>query len=1378
MNQVTIFRNAIDPLDHETTHVKDVCAHLKKTFGKWPDTAKIYHERIDATHDVTPHCEFDIDHLQKLNGHFFVVVWPEDPITILVVVAIVVAAVAIGAAFLLRPSTQGQPESSPNNQLASRQNKARPNERIPDIVGTVRSTPDLLAFPYRTFQNNQEVETCFMGIGRGAYTIIDCKDDQTPINEIAGEFVAVYPPGNSPNSAVPAPQTTFGIAPAIVPQVVSVQQSNAVNGQLVRATNSGQVEAADNVAFGYGGTILTNDSNLDFTEYFVASTMAAPSFISIYANDDNINASDPAEHVHSVSLAGTYEILSVTSSEIVLSNPAAVNSNWNILATFSGQQSTFHHSFKMTSQASFSDGPFIINVPNCDEVWANFVAQSGLYYVDSGGTQHKLTITIQMDVQAIDSTLTPFGDIISGSINVVGSATDRVTCGSTLKLKLPHRGPVQVTVKRVTPLGTNTSYSYSQDIQWRDLYAVSYIGGPGTAQVESALGIGSLVGAFTDGSGAVIKTLAIGAGATYKVPTGATQLQLGIDDDKFADNTGSFNVTVTGPTSWTGTVDGKAMPWNTGGNPSFPFGIADGSAPVVALTGLTAGNTVAVKVNSGTVSVFSGFGSWGGNGDPSVITASLRGTTGTLFPTAYMLTSAGVQADIDFGNITTVLAITAVTPDALTIKSRKINLLVTRNLPTWNRNATTPAFTGSIPTNNAADIFCAMALDPFIGRRNIVELDVPGIYAVADSAYMGSGRTDGEIATYFGTFLMTEFCYTFDDSKVSFEESASYIAQAIDCIAFRSASKIGLSFEKLTPDSTILYNHRNKLPKSETRTVSFGTLNDNDGVNYDYVDPNAPNYPTVDTTLTLYFPVDQSAVNPKKVTSIGVRNPVQAKINGWRLYNKILFANTQTEFDATHEAALSIVNDRILVADNTRTGTQDGDIHAVDGLTITTSQPNDLPGSVAASNDPANWSVPQGAATMTRSRPLGNWFNGVLWSNPGVPLGMPSDAVITGIYPVIVLSAHHDQASTYFRYGPDQNLAFTSSTETFTNPSDPDNTTFSSTLFYGPNLGTDLSVLEGQQILMLLNASLFLDGLSDSATASAVGFAVYYTSATPSIDTRIAAPFAVTSGLAWSLPLAVSTTGVTGTGTATGSASVYTGTPANYILFLQLYDGTVEAIGCFPLADPYQLLLQTEPRLPLCPDARNYARTTYILCKNDPSATKLPFLLTQKDPQDNSTFKLTAINYSDSYYSHDTDFTLGVLLAPVVGYGPQGYIGEGNVDASGSTTTSSGDGYDGGGYSGSGTSGGNNPDPPVTTGPGGTPSPDSASFADNEILIVTTGPTIPLLAHVPTPAASLKLFWQGNRQQYGIDFSVTDAQITAITFVPSVGDNLIADYRY
>ena len=169
----------------------------------------------------------------------------------------------------------------------------------------------------------------------------------------------------------------------------------------------------------------------------------------------------------------------------------------------------------------------------------------------------------------------------------------------------------------------------------------AYIPAGAIPGAQCFLGLTGLVGAFTDGSGVIKEALCIGNGPiTFQVPSGATQLILGVNDDKFADNTGSWsiNVAVNGGTTTPVTVNGTMMPWSITTNPTWTYGINDGTTGVVAATGLTALDSVTLTYVSGTV--------WSGNaGYPFVdangsiskgTTGSGKGSTGTFFPTYYM----------------------------------------------------------------------------------------------------------------------------------------------------------------------------------------------------------------------------------------------------------------------------------------------------------------------------------------------------------------------------------------------------------------------------------------------------------------------------------------------------------------------------------------------------------------------------------------------------------------------------------------------------------------------------------------------------------------------------------------------------------------------
>jgi hypothetical protein len=72
------------------------------------------------------------------------------------------------------------------------------------------------------------------------------------------------------------------------------------------------------------------------------------------------------------------------------------------------------------------------------------------------------------------------------------------------------------------------------------------------------INLGELVGTFADGSGVIVGTpFAIGDGPdSVTIPAGATRLQLGVNDDRFADNVGSWDIQVSGP----GPVSGVPEP--------------------------------------------------------------------------------------------------------------------------------------------------------------------------------------------------------------------------------------------------------------------------------------------------------------------------------------------------------------------------------------------------------------------------------------------------------------------------------------------------------------------------------------------------------------------------------------------------------------------------------------------------------------------------------------------------------------------------------------------------------------------------------------------------------------------------------------------------
>ncbi|HDX5811020.1 TPA: hypothetical protein RP340_003776, partial [Acinetobacter baumannii] len=264
---------------------------------------------------------------------------------------------------------------------------------------------------------------------------------------------------------------------------------------------------------------------------------------------------------------------------------------------------------------------------------------------------------------------------------------------------------------------------------------------------------------------------------------------------------------------------------------------------------------------------------------------------------------------------------TYATTGALSVKSRKINFDLQRMLPTFKNGAMT---TELFPTSSFADALVSMALDDKIGRRTIDEIDLENIY-----------RTYNDVVDYFGTPLAAEFCTTIDDTNLSFEELVTNLCDAVFCTAYRQNNKLKLYFERPTDNSVMLFNFRNIIPDSYKHDLTFGVMDDYDGLIYEYTDP------TDDSRINIYLP-DKGAKNPKEVKSVGVRNKWQAHFNAYRIWNKLRFQRKSITFDAAPESELLVLRDRIAVADYRNGIHQSGEVVQQEGLILTLSHDVDF----------------------------------------------------------------------------------------------------------------------------------------------------------------------------------------------------------------------------------------------------------------------------------------------------------------------------------------------------------------------------------------------------------------------------------------------------
>ena len=852
MKLVTLALNPLEPETWTTHEVSDVRDFLMEQFEEWPSTARIYHKQVSSATDVTPSTETEVKRLGELDGPFIVVVYPAEPITIIyaIVAIIVVAAVVMAQQTPPTPTLRNTQNQSPNNELSERSNKPRPNARIPDIFGTVRSTPDLIAVPYKIFINNEEVEYSYMCVGRGYYDVptLEVRDDTTRAVEIARTSVEVYSPFTSPNSG-DAPQLRIGTA--INTPVLNVIRSNSVNGQVLRAPNDQNLRGASNIRFSAPNEIQLNpDAGLDFTDKFAAGdalTVGGAAEYDSYSSETKTIVAFNAGYFRFEIPSSTLPSVYSTGKECVLTG-----------AQFSQYDSDGFYSVSYDLSGIY-------------EI-ASVALESQIITPEFGPSYTQYYCRINL---VSPSSVNPKWSEANGSTST--SAGIRVPNGAEI-----YNLSGVYEILSVSDTVVTLSNPSAVNPQWGSITVTNYI-----SPILSTTGpkwVGPFVLEKTDLSQVFANFVALNG--LYK-DDGKNQLRFDVTceieltplnaDDTPRGAAETFQTTIEGSATYRSTraVTLKADPTFTG--------------------------RCAVRARRVTPSDLAFEGS---------VVDEIK------WRDVY---SVSPVSQSDFGNVTTVQAVTYATSGALALKERKLNMLVTRLLP--QRIGGSTFSTALYPTNNAADIISAVCLDEYIGNRQIAEIDFDAIYDAVS-----------QVSDYFGTEKAAEFCYTFDSNNLSFEETVKSIADAVFCTAYRRGNIIKLSFEQETEDSTLLFNHRNKLPGSETRTVRFGNQDNYDGVSFQYIDPKD------DAQVTYYIPEDRSAVNAKEVESLGVRNKLQAYMHAFRLWNKIRYQNTIVEFTATQEADLLVNNDRILVADNTRPGTQDGEIISQNVLELSLSQ--------------------------------------------------------------------------------------------------------------------------------------------------------------------------------------------------------------------------------------------------------------------------------------------------------------------------------------------------------------------------------------------------------------------------------------------------------
>lgn len=834
MPTVLVADNPLDLKSWQRYDVECVGLFLYNHFNhQWPETARIYLKDVAKENDVTPGnpgtIEEDIALLDTFTEPLWVVVYPATGVEVAIIVGIIALAASVAAILLIpdvptakTPKDRAGLTGSPNNSLGSRENVARPEQRIPYCLGFLRSIPDLLMVPYIQYENHRQVEIGYYCIGEGAFSIDDARDGDMLISQIEKASCHVYGPGQAPTGPGPHTGPVFAVGAAIDDAVQNVFEIKAINGQSLPAFNSltmfgaAKKADADDKLKGYSTTTVYQFFNMMGFRYIDAAH-----------GEIRVPYLKEAAYVH---------------DRVEVGDKLWIRWDKTKLLTTSLNKPDL----QTTDTEPFSNAPIVNSITDfTDYVVLGIDIPSAL-----------ATEWAKMPLYVADAVAILPGDI------------------------------------RLLTFGTN-----SFDMPWAEVTTLHRLFlGPFFVDVVHPLGSGNpaVMVNFVAPNGLFIEDGTTVHAQDYVMALGITPC------DSVGAPTGAeffLQQTLTG-SDVSSSLRALSM------------------YEILPFSGrfLLRVRRVTESVRKAELPKFVEADNWGGKqAYAGRVNDEIQMTQAYAF---------SEPPNISFGNVTTVHTRTVNTDSATQLKRRELSLLCHRLIQTWD-GAT---FGGALVADARAEncLFTIMK-DSTIGNRANSEIDFAGIAACMDSVrqYFNDSNT-GDLAT--------QVSITIDDANLSFEEIATLLSNLAFSTIYRQGNIIRCKPEIATDLAVVALNHRNILPGTQKITHTMGPPTENDSVEVSYLDPND------DSITHVRVPLLGNTFTPKDVRILGLGTRKQALWHAYRAFKRMEFQRQALEMRCTQEAGLTIIRDRVLVADVTVADTQSGHIVQVSGLNLKTSQ--------------------------------------------------------------------------------------------------------------------------------------------------------------------------------------------------------------------------------------------------------------------------------------------------------------------------------------------------------------------------------------------------------------------------------------------------------
>lgn len=411
---------------------------------------------------------FDESELMK-DGEFIVMDTPADAVTAAFIIVSVVLAVAVVA---LTPKPElpeniNRQQESPNNQLSSRSNQARPLQRIPDIKGQLLSIPDVIQPTYSVYQNNIEVEYGYYCVGRKQLQIEEVKDGDTPLELVTGAGAEIYYPNKNPNTSIP--DVTIG--ETVDRDVFIPYRSNQVNGLTLSPDYAdGFINYNDDIDVQNIANAGPNTSN---TEFAIARPLNNP-FPPIY--EAGISVIFTNFFVNGVDISGTYTLDRKVRETSGLFQGEYLVFDYGAVWPFINQSFTpTSGNMKVSGVNEYTDFFYVTKEPSISSV-VNITAPNGMYKDNGGSSLIDASVEYEVQFQEVDNNDNLVGPLMTATQTISGN--NQQLKGQTLEYNFVtdggKAGPIKFAArtKRVTPRDIAFSGTVVDEIKFEDLYGL------------------------------------------------------------------------------------------------------------------------------------------------------------------------------------------------------------------------------------------------------------------------------------------------------------------------------------------------------------------------------------------------------------------------------------------------------------------------------------------------------------------------------------------------------------------------------------------------------------------------------------------------------------------------------------------------------------------------------------------------------------------------------------------------------------------------------------------------------------------------------------------------------------------------------------------